>query len=154
MSISHHCSHLISRKINGPICVWQSTTCSKYKFCFNLIGRSLHTDLWLVQCLRCVLQWTWRSANSWGNCANGTAGLPSDGVKNDTYGYDVLRNFINYFVLWQKICQLNIYKFQKTVSCFVQIAAKYFVRSAYSRLRLTRERKWSGWNNSDPWPET
>lgn len=26
-------------------------------------------------CSRCVLQWTWRSANSWGQCKNGTAGL-------------------------------------------------------------------------------
>ncbi|XP_023322766.1 uncharacterized protein LOC111697106 [Eurytemora carolleeae] len=26
-------------------------------------------------CTRCVLQWTWRSANSWGNCGNGTSGL-------------------------------------------------------------------------------
>ena len=26
-----------------------------------------------LTCARCVLQWTWRSANSWGNCANGTA---------------------------------------------------------------------------------
>ena len=24
---------------------------------------------------RCVLQWTWTSANSWGRCSNGTAGL-------------------------------------------------------------------------------
>ena len=26
-------------------------------------------------CTRCVLQWTWTSANSWGQCSNGTAGL-------------------------------------------------------------------------------
>ena len=26
-----------------------------------------------LTCARCVLQWTWRSANSWGNCRNGTA---------------------------------------------------------------------------------
>lgn len=26
-------------------------------------------------CSRCVLQWTWRSANSWGKCKNGTQGL-------------------------------------------------------------------------------
>ena len=26
-------------------------------------------------CSRCVLQWTWRSANSWGKCTNGTQGL-------------------------------------------------------------------------------
>ena len=28
-----------------------------------------------LTCQRCVLQWTWTSANSWGNCNNGTAGL-------------------------------------------------------------------------------
>jgi len=28
-----------------------------------------------LTCQRCVLQWTWTSANSWGNCKNGTAGL-------------------------------------------------------------------------------
>jgi len=28
-----------------------------------------------LTCQRCVLQWTWRSANSWGNCRNGTSGL-------------------------------------------------------------------------------
>ena len=28
-----------------------------------------------LTCSRCVLQWTWRSANSWGNCRNGTAVL-------------------------------------------------------------------------------
>lgn len=26
-------------------------------------------------CHRCVLQWTWKSANSWGTCTNGTQGL-------------------------------------------------------------------------------
>ena len=25
-----------------------------------------------LTCARCVLQWTWRSANSWGFCGNGT----------------------------------------------------------------------------------
>jgi hypothetical protein len=28
-----------------------------------------------LSCARCVLQWTWTSANSWGRCNNGTAGL-------------------------------------------------------------------------------
>lgn len=28
-----------------------------------------------LTCQRCIMQWTWRSANSWGNCRNGTAGL-------------------------------------------------------------------------------
>jgi len=28
-----------------------------------------------ITCKRCVLQWTWRSANSWGKCANGTGAL-------------------------------------------------------------------------------
>jgi len=28
-----------------------------------------------LTCSRCVLQWTWRSANSWGVCTNGTGGL-------------------------------------------------------------------------------
>merc|ERR1712107_20230 len=28
-----------------------------------------------LTCSRCVMQWTWRSANSWGNCKNGTSGL-------------------------------------------------------------------------------
>ena len=28
-----------------------------------------------LSCARCVLQWTWTSANSWGTCTNGTSGL-------------------------------------------------------------------------------
>ena len=28
-----------------------------------------------LTCSRCVLQWTWTSANSWGNCGNGTGAL-------------------------------------------------------------------------------
>jgi len=44
---------------------------TKQKTKINFKGRLPRNLL----CDRCVLQWTWRSANSWGNCGNGTGAL-------------------------------------------------------------------------------
>ena len=66
-------SYCISRRINI------THLCLTIHYLIKIVlWLAVICDLWLVLFLRCVLQWTWRSANSWGNCANGTAGLISD----------------------------------------------------------------------------